>query len=111
VWENALFLVASTDGTVGGSDWVGWRIGVRRRGAARATLHADSTTGETTWRLYEAPSLDGPWETLTTLTTSGYAPLHASTAPVRIGGGLDAGQLADLQQIVDALPPAEGTAP
>jgi hypothetical protein len=111
VWENALFFVASTDGTTAGSGWNGWRIGVRRRGAARATLHADSVAGTTTWRLYQAPSMAGPWVLLTEYVSAGYSPLHAGTAPVRIGGGVDAGQLADLQQIVTALPPVAGTAP
>jgi hypothetical protein len=110
-WANAIVLVSSTDGTIGGAGWVGWRIGVRRRGAVRATLHADSGAGTTTWHLYSAPSLDGPWEELFTLTESGYFPQFSGTAPVRIGGGVDAGQLADLQQILGAALPAEAGTP
>jgi hypothetical protein len=110
-WENALLVVTSLDGTVGTAGWVGWRIGVRRHGAVRVTLHADSVANETRWRLYSAPDLDGPWGELFSFDEPGYFPPHAGTAPVQIGGGADAGLLADLQQAVSVLPPAAGDAP
>lgn len=56
-----------------------------RRAAFRATLDVNNGAGGKVSTLYWAPSMDGPWTTLSTATTAGTTSIFSSTTALEIG--------------------------
>ncbi|TLQ45749.1 hypothetical protein [Streptomyces marianii] len=59
-----------------------------RRAAFRVTLDVNNGSGGRTSTLYWAESLDGPWTTLSTVTTAGTTSIFSSTTALQIAPGI-----------------------
>jgi hypothetical protein len=84
--EGGLLVLHTTqNGTVGTSTFVPLPSQLPRRAALRATVDADNGAGGSTWRMYWAPSLAGPWTQFgTDVITTGTLAIYVSTAPLTI---------------------------
>lgn len=81
--DGSLVLHVATDGTVG---FFASRPlpALPRHAALRGTLDADNGAGSSVWRLYWAPSLDGPWTQVADEVLLAPLTVFSSTAPLTI---------------------------
>ncbi|MFJ3537063.1 hypothetical protein ACIPQA_16520 [Streptomyces sp. NPDC090109] len=87
VGQGQLYLLWSTDGTTISFENKPIPTTLPRRAALRATLDVNNGAGQYTCEFFTAPSLDGPWTSLGTVTDGVAATsIFNSTAPVKAAG-------------------------